>query len=419
MTTEIYMPNLGFDTQEARIVEWIKQPGDFVQKGDVIAVIESDKANVDLESIAEGIMVEHHFDVGTEVKVGAVIARIGSSEENQPSKTVEVSPVARRIASENALDLSNVQGSGRGGRIMRDDVENLIGNNTIDIVLALPKVRKAARTAGINLQKITPTGSKGQVTMADLQAVLARQNERDSATQPRLKPDLATPERKPLTDDVQLIELSRMRQTIGERLQRSMQEAPHFYVTGEFDLETAISKITTLHNIRINDLIQYLTVQSLLIVPSLNATYENSTLYQHKAVNLSIAVAHDNGLLAPVVHNAGRYSLHGLAEESQNLIHRTRQNRLRAEDLHDGTFTISNLGVIKQVDRFTAVINPPQVAILAIGTVKPRPIVIDGGLHIHHTVHLTLSGDHRVVDGIVLGHFMSAFQDNLDRFGAT
>jgi pyruvate dehydrogenase E2 component (dihydrolipoamide acetyltransferase) len=134
------------------------------------------------------------------------------------------------------------------------------------------------------------------------------------------------------------------------------------------------------------------------------------------SVNLAVAVARDDGLITPVIAHAERYSLAGLAAESGELIQRARDNRLQPADLQNGTFTISNLGVIRQVDQFTAVINPPQVAILAVGTVRPRPVVIDGGLHIRTTVHLTLSGDHRVVDGMHLGRFMAVFQEELDRF---
>jgi pyruvate dehydrogenase E2 component (dihydrolipoamide acetyltransferase) len=211
--------------------------------------------------------------------------------------------------------------------------------------------------------------------------------------------------------------LSRMRRTIGERLSRSMQEAPHFYVSGEFDLEAALDKLAAYPDARINDLLQYLTVRTLLRAPELNATYEQGRLYHHQSVHLAVAVALEDGLLTPVIPNAERYSLQGLAEESRGLVQRARSNRLQPADLQGGTFTISNLGVARQVDQFTAVINPPQVAILAVGTVKPRPVAINGGLHIRHTVHLTLSGDHRVVDGMTLGRFMATFQDELDRFG--
>jgi pyruvate dehydrogenase E2 component (dihydrolipoamide acetyltransferase) len=149
-------------------------------------------------------------------------------------------------------------------------------------------------------------------------------------------------------------------------------------------------------------------------VKALNATFEDGHLYQHQSVNLAVAVARDDGLLTPVITGADRFSLEGLAKESRAVIQRTRENRLQPADLSSGTFTISNLGVIPQVDHFTAVINPPQVAILAVGTVKQRPVIINGGIHAHHTVYLTVSGDHRVVDGMHLGQFLAVWQQELN-----
>jgi pyruvate dehydrogenase E2 component (dihydrolipoamide acetyltransferase) len=331
------------------------------------------------------------------------------------ARKVEASPIARRLAVEHNLDLTSIKGSGPHGRIKRRDVETYISRQKTAVgakgkstILALPKVRKAAREAGIDLASVPNTGSRGEVTPADLAAFRAT----------LVAPTPETAGAGSITDGVHEVTLSRVRQVIGERLGASKREAPHFYVTGEFDLETALVRLKSLAQPqpRVNDLIQYLTVQTLRQVPELNATFVDGRLFQHDSINLAIAVARDDGLITPIIHKADRYSLTGLAAESRELFERTRINRLLADDLTGGTFTISNLGVIKQVDRFTAVINPPQVAILAVGTVKRRPIVIDDGLFIHHTVHLTMSGDHRAVDGMHLGHFMATFQEKLDRF---
>ncbi len=443
MTTDIVMPNLGFDTQAGKLVEWLKQPGDHVARGEAIAVIESDKANVELESIAEGLLLEQFYTEGMDISVGAVIARIGR-EGDQAVDTakavdtanvvsavattgsvaspaaavrVEASPIARRLAVEHNLDLATIQGSGPKGRIKRADVEGYIsGQPTAPAeaggraLLALPKVRKAAREAGINLASVPATGSRGEITLADL-AIL------QTLAVPPL-PDPAAASDLAMPVGVQEVALSRTRQVIGRRLGASKRDAPHFYVTGEFDLETALLRLRTFPapQPRVNDLIQFLTAQTLRQVPALNATFADDLLLYYDTVNLAIAVAREDGLITPVIHKADRYSLTGLAAESREIIERTRINRLLADDLSDATFTISNLGIIRQVDHFTAVINPPQVAILAVGTVKQRPIVLDNGLFIRHTVHLTLSGDHRVVDGMHLGQFMATFQEKLDRF---
>jgi pyruvate dehydrogenase E2 component (dihydrolipoamide acetyltransferase) len=202
---------------------------------------------------------------------------------------------------------------------------------------------------------------------------------------------------------------------LGGGWSRASRSAPHFYVTGEFDLTEALVRLSD-YKAKVNDLLQYLTVQALLEVPDLNATFEDDTLYHYEGVNLAVAVALDAGLMTPVIHRADRYALDGLAEVSRDLVKRTRAGKLLPEEMRGGTFTISNLGVIPQVEHFTAIINPPQVGILAVGTVKQRPVVMNGGFHARDTVHVTLSGDHRVVDGMHLGRFMAAFGAALDQF---
>lgn len=426
MSTEIVMPNLGFDVQQARLIEWLKQPGDPIQKGEVIAVVESDKANVELESIAGGVVLEQLVAAGVEVPVGAVLARVGpAGEATQANRAAEVaapapaiarpapvesSPIARKLAADHGIDLATVAGSGPRGRVTKEDVEAAIAQSASGartastVVRALPKVRQAARKAGVKLADVAATGRDGDVTMTDLRAHM----------QPAEPAPAVEAEAAPAGG--QAIPLSRIRQVIGKRMGESKREAPHFYVTGEFDLEAALGRLKAMPAPQpgINDLIQYVAVQALRRAPSLNATFQHDTLYRFDAINLAIAVARDEGLITPVLHGAERFSLAGLAQESRKLIERARANKLQPDDLQGGTFTISNLGVIRQVDQFVAIINPPQVAILAVGAVKQRPVVIDGGLHIRHTVHVTLSGDHRAVDGADLGQFLAAFQAELD-----
>lgn len=450
MSTDIVMPNLGFDAQQASLIEWLKQPGDPVRSGEVIAVVESDKANVELESVAAGTLLEILVPAGVEVPIGTVIARVGEGQVQTttpaaatpapqaaapaPATALEITPVARKLADEQGVDLSTLTGTGPRGRITKEDVENAVNRRAATPVsggglLALPKVRKAAREAGVDLATVQATGAGGITTLADLQAHLQAKPE-SAAVEPATVVSavttapqaVATPapvsQPTPPPAGAKAIPLSRMRQLIGRRMVESKQSAPHFYVGGEFDLEPALRRLQTLAEPRpgINDLIQYLAVQALRRVPALNATLQDDTIYQAESVNLAIAVARPEGLITPVLQGAERFSLSGLAQESRKLIVRARDNKLQPNDLQGGTFTISNLGVIRQVDQFVAILNPPQVAILAVGTVKQRPRVIDGGLHVRHTVHLTLSGDHRAIDGMDLGNFLAAFQTELDNF---
>jgi pyruvate dehydrogenase E2 component (dihydrolipoamide acetyltransferase) len=427
MATDVLMPNLGFDTQFGRLIEWVRQPGDAVAKGDVLAIVESDKANVELEAVAAGILLEHCASPGDEVNVGAVIARIGGANEMvvpaalsdpappeaRQTSTRRVSPVAQRLADDLKVPLEEVSGSGGRGRVLRRDVEAhrqpTGAHDGADArgIRALPAVRWAARERGIDLAAVRAAGYGNPVTLAALDAFAGR----DTA-QPVPATSHDTPGRR-------AIALSRMRQTIGRRLGESMRKAPHFYVTGEFVFDSALDALKhTLGGARITDLVAWLTVQALLAVPALNATFQDGTLYQHDGVHLALAVARDDGLLTPVLRDAGRFSLAGLAGELRGLVERARAGRLSPDALAGGTFTLSNLGMVKQVDHFTAVINPPQVAILAVGALRPRPVAIDGGLFVRQTAHLTLSGDHRFVDGMDLARFMAAFQAALDRFSA-
>lgn len=444
MATDVLMPNLGFDTQSGRLLEWLRQPGDAVTKGEAIAIVESDKANVELEAVASGVLLEQRARPGEEVAVGAVIARIGAASERAAAAPTpapapvlaapapasasapaqRVSPLAQRIAQQQRVPLEQVAGTGERGRVLRRDVEAFQAARTTGDglrVLALPRVRRAARQLGIDLTAVLAAGYANPITLESLEAfraasaaplpVPAAAAAPLSALAPSPAPAAAVPE------GVTVVPLSRMRQTIGRRLSESMREAPHFYVTGEFVFDAALERLKTLPGkIRINDLIAWLTTQALLRTPRLNATFAQNAVSQYASVHLAVAVAREDGLLTPVLRGAERYSLSGLAAELRALIERTRANRLSPDELGGGTFTISNMGMISQVDQFTAVINPPQVGILAVGALKPRAVVENGGLFIRQTAHLTLSGDHRAVDGMDLARFMTAFGEELDRF---
>jgi pyruvate dehydrogenase E2 component (dihydrolipoamide acetyltransferase) len=303
--------------------------------------------------------------------------------------------------------------------ITRDDVQGALSkppaSNGHSRPMAAPAVRKLARDHGFDLAAIRGTGKDGRVTRADVENILALP--KTAAAEPIHVPAKADVAPVPMVDgERREIPMSRIRQVIASRLAQSAQEAPHFYVTAELDLTSALEKLP--QEIGVNNLLLFLTVQTLKDVPDLNATYEEGHLYQYVPINLAIAVALPTGLITPVLHHADDFSLKGLAARAKDLIARTRENRLRSEELGGGTFTVSNLGMIQQIERFTAIINPPQVAILAVGAAKPRPVVIDGGLHIRTTVHLTVSADHRIIDGLIVARFLEAFDKRLQAFSS-
>lgn len=374
MPVDIVLPNLGFDAQTGRLIEWVKQVGDVVEKGDVIAVIESDKAEVEFESIVAGTITELCVSEDEEVPVGTVIARLGGPVDVIASPTF--TPAAES-AVKSTTSMVDAPSSMKLGA---------------DLPLALPKVRRAARQAGVSLEEMIQAGYANPITLNDL----------NSFQQTGAKLPAAT-----------LIKQSALQMRTAERMSRSQREAPHFYVSGEFDLEGVLASVG--NQLRPNDLLQYLIVKALEQVPQLNARHQDGKVFQYDDVHLAMAIALDTGLIAPVIRNAQSFSLAELATLSKDLIQRAREGRLSPDEMVGGTFTVSNLGMIKQVDHFTAVINPPQVAIAAIGVIKRRPIVINDGLHLRRTVWVTLSGDHRFVDGMALAQFLAAFQAQLDQ----
>lgn len=457
--SEIVLPNMGFGMEEGRILSWLKQPGETVRKGEPVAEIESDKANVELEALADGVLDAVFVAAEQMVAVGTVLGRIRTGEASAPtaeppsmseidnvayqgqpatsptSLAVEddrgqrISPVAQRLAREHGVDLNTLQSRSADGRITREDVQAVIDSaqpaatRANGKVLTAPAVRKLARDNHVDLTTITGTGKEGRIRREDVQAflseppfVIAAQPAALAAAAPSPAPavERPVPSAALSQEGRREISISNMRQTIARRLSQSAQESPHFYTTGELDFTDAAAVLPK--GIGLNTLILHLTTQTLLALPELNATYENGHLFQYDHVHLALAVALPNGLMTPVLHNADDYSLSGLAARSRDLIERTRAGKLKPDELSGGTFTVSNLGVVKQVDRFTAIINPPQVAILAVGTAKPRPMVVNGGLHIRTTAHLTLSADHRIIDGMLAARFLEAFDQQLQAF---
>jgi len=447
---DVVLPNLGFGMEEGRLISWLKAPGDSVRKGEALAEIEGDKSTVELEALTDGVLDEILVTPDTVVPVGTILARIRGAGEapsvSKPTpaaeqavphaakKDVRISPVAKRIAQEHGLDLTQVAATWEGREITREDVEALVAQAPIangsasGRVLAAPAVRRLAREHEIDLAAIRGTGAEGRVTRADVEAALAAPA---VPAAPPVQPKPAVPAAKPQPIETpapavaaipaeaygserEEVTISQMRKAIARRLTQSMQEMPHFYVSAELDFTNALKSLPK--EIGINNLLLYLTVQALKDVPAMNATYEDGHLYTYQHINLAMAVALPNGLITPVLRGADDFSPSGIANRARDLVSRARDGKLKPDEMQGGTFTISNLGIVKQIDHFTAIINPPQVGILAIGAVKERPVVVNGGLHVRTTAHLTVSADHRFVDGLISARFIEAFDGHLQAF---
>jgi len=386
MSTDVIMPALGFDMTEGMLARWLKNEGDPVEKGQAIAEIETEKATVEIEAAASGVLARILVQAGETVRVGTSIAviaaagevvtsvappapapvpEVGGEDAAPPGTRVRSSPVARKKAEETGLDLSRIKGTGPGGRVLERDVQAAVAGGPAP---ASPAPHEA------------PAGPAPGAT----------------------------------------VPLNKMRRTIARRMTGSKATAPHFYITVEIIMDDAMKMREQLNavapepdRVSVNDLIVAAAARTLARFPTLNASYREGSLEMHSQVNIGIAVALEDGLIPPVLRDADKKPLKRIAAESRALAERARANKLRSDDLGGGTFTVSNLGML-DVDEFIAIINPPEAAILAVGALRPRPVALAGEVRIASVMKTTLSVDHRVADGEQAGRFLQEFKKLLE-----
>ncbi|RCK75058.1 MAG: Dihydrolipoamide acetyltransferase component (E2) of acetoin dehydrogenase complex [Anaerolineae bacterium] len=460
MAREVIMPKFGFTQETAEIVHWLKKAGDAVEAGDPIAEVTTDKVNMEVEAPASGILTDLRYKEGDIVPVTEVIAYIlapgealpataGSATQppTAPSAAVEAppaaapqsmplvkaTPLAERIAREAGLELQGIQGSGPSGKITRRDVEAALNRQAGGKVRAVPAARRLAREAGVELAEVAGSGPSGRVQSADVQRFLAgRSSAAVEAVQPAHleipQPLPAAPAEleRPTQLAFQVLPLAGMRRTIAQRLQKSAQEAPHINLEIRVDVTQAEALRARANQQRsegqpkvsLTAVLAKACAWALKRNPYINAwlqsTPQGEQIVLIEQVNLGIAVALKEGLIVPVVQQSESKGLLQLAQEMDELTARARENRLRPEDVADGTFTISNLGMFG-VERFTAIINPPQVAILAVGTVRKEVVADENDqVAVRPMINLTLCADHRVVDGAVAAAFLRDLKTALE-----
>ncbi len=376
---EVILPKMGDAMTEGKILRWMKQPGDTVTKGEAIAEIETDKVNVEIESEWDGTLAQLLVGAGEIAAVGApiaLIARPGETPGRQTGPGTTRLPAAGTTTGAPAPAGASPRGAAIGAS---------------DTVRASPLARRLAEQHGIALASIKGTGPDGRITKEDVDAAIAA-----AARAPA--PATAGPAAHEAP-------LSRMRATIARRMTESKQHAPHFYMTVSIRMDAALALRRQLNEglpdaqkVSVNDLIVKAAAMTLLKYPKLNASYADTAIRLSDDINISIAVALPDGLIAPTLYHCDRKSLWGIAQDTRALTERARTGHLRPEDLTGGTFTVSNLGMF-DIDSFVAIINPPQAAILAVGAAKPQTVVIDGQVQVATIMQATLSADHRVTDG--------------------
>lgn len=411
MAELINMPKLGFDMQEGQLVNWLKKTGDTVAAGDVVAEIESDKATVEVEAYVDGTVLELLVEAGEWVPIGAPIAVVGlpgeqydlaalgveaPQEEAAPAKAAE--PAAAPTPAPAAAPGGNGDGTGLPGGVR-----------------ASPLARRLANENGIDLRRVTGSGPMGRIVRADVTAFQEGAVGAPSAPRamPSFTPSVAGP-------DDETVPAPRLRQRIAARMVESKQTVPHFYVTTEIDMEGALNLRKELNErrekedkISVNDLIVKAAALALRDFPGINASYNGDTFIRHNRIHIGIAVAIEGGLLNVVSKNADVTPLTMMARAHREMIARAREGRIKPEDVEGETFTVSNLGGF-DVDHFIAIINPPAAAILAVGSARQVPVVVDGELAVGWRMKATISADHRVTDGVEAAEYLQRVKEILE-----
>lgn len=440
MPTPVIMPKFEMAQETGTVIRWLKGEGDPVEKGEAILEVETDKVTMEVEAPASGTLVGIQAEAGAVVPVGQPIAHIVASGETWPAEGAErtgppavavgartapagmaerITPVARRIAAAHGVDLRAVVGTGPGGQITRSDVEaHLAGQEAPPAsvegkVKAVPAARRLARELGVDLRAVVGTGPGGRIQSGDVRRAAA---ERPVAP-------LVVPGRPAVRRTVPLVG---MRRTIAERMTASVREAPQFALSADVEMSRALAVVEDLRFGEASSDGPRVTLTAFLVKacawalarhPAINAALEGEDIVEWAEVNIGVAVAVEEGLIVPVIRQADTLGMREIAGRLSDLTTRAREGQLRPEDVQGGTFTLSNLGMFG-VDRFTAILNPPQAAILAVGRVTKRPWVMEGDrVEVRSMATLTLTVDHRVADGAVAGRFLSDLQVAIERPG--
>lgn len=401
--------------EEGQISRWLKKEGDEVQLNEPIAEVDTDKATMEMTALESGVLLKILVPEGASAKLGQIIGIIGKKGEDisqilaeinsaesaektsfekepaQPLETAEtvseqpststttvedgrifVSPIAARMAAEHGIDLKTVKGSGPGGRIIKRDIEQLLAKveHKKEIPAVLPQVFKPAEATSVSAY-------------------------REEATTP-------------------------MRRTIATRLAQSIGPIPTFYLTVEIEMDRAIefrqqinTRLTEEEKVSLNDIIVKAAAMALMKHPFVNSSYRDDKIRFYEDADIGVAVAIDEGLITPVIRKANRKGILEISREIKQLATRAREKKLQPEEYTGATFSISNLGMFG-IKQFTAIINPPEAAILAVGSAMQIPVARNGNVEIHSIMHVTMSCDHRVIDGATGARFLQTFKQMLE-----
>ncbi|WP_419935996.1 dihydrolipoamide acetyltransferase family protein [Candidatus Palauibacter sp.] len=432
MATKVVMAQLSPTMEEGKLIEWKVAEGDTVSQGDIVAEIETDKANMDIEALGGGVLRKIVVHAGATVPVGALIGVIAAPDESidallaeaAAARTAEAAPPEPAVAPpEDATAVEEPVGATEA-RTADEPAGAGAGAGTRAAggrIKASPVARRMAAEGGIALASLTGSGPGGRIVKADVQAALASRAAAPTpppTPTPVLPPPTPAPPPLPHLED-RVEEPSQMRKAIARRLAQSIGPVPHFFLTTEVDMGRALELRADLNarfaegRIGVNDLLLKATAEALNRHPAANASWEENAIRYHGAVHLGLAVAIDGGLITPVLRDAGRKGLRRISTEARDLITRARARKLAPEEYQGGTFSVSNLGMF-DIDQFTAIINPPEAGILAMGQTIEKPVVVAGEVVVRKRMRVTMSCDHRVIDGATGAAFLGTFKAMLE-----
>jgi len=433
MAEIVTMPKLGFDMAEGTLVRWVKKEGDKVEKGELLAEIETDKATVEVESQFSGVVLKHLVKEGTAVPVSKPIAAVGEAGEKVDESVLgsagageqkAAEPMAEEKKAEQSVNqkqsINRLTDQQIGSQVKQESKpapakKAVEGNGHLPVgVRVSPLARRLAHERGIDLQAVRGSGPMGRITRKDVEAAAE-----GGAILPA-PPGLALADLGPVRPD-ERIALSRLRAAIGRRMTQSRQEIPHFYVTHEYDMDRVMDARTQANmalegngeKLSVNDFVIKAVALALRQYPNLNAKLDGDAVLQFGHINIGVAVAVDRGLLTVVCKDADRKSLRQISAEVKQMAERVRSGKVQAEDIEGSTFTISNLGMY-DVFEFVAIINPPEAAILALGSALQQAVVKDGQVVSGWRMRATISADHRVSDGAEAAQYLQALAQYLE-----
>ncbi|MGQ9632048.1 MAG: dihydrolipoamide acetyltransferase family protein [bacterium] len=391
LAKELIMPQMGETMTQGKIVNWRKKVGDRVEMGEVLLDVETDKTTIEVESTTSGTLLSRYYEPGDTVPILQIIGYIGERGERVPTK-------------EEILASSRKPSAPKGVAAEKEaaPTPQPAGRKARERIFISPLARRMAREHNIDISLLTGSGPNGRIIQRDIERYLS-----ERAARPTPAP--ALPEDRVET-------MSQMRRIIAERLQKSKRDLPHFYVGMEIDMSEVVrmrESLTAEDKVSYNDIIIKAVARTLREFPGVNATCDGERITYRGHVNIGVAVAIEDGLIVPVIRDADLKGISQIAAEVKELATKARERKLSPDDYSGGTFTVSNLGMFG-VDFFTAIINPPESAILAVGAISERPVARDGQVVVRPTMNVVLSCDHRVVDGALAARFLNRLKQILE-----